>query len=44
MTLSLSSKAALVSLLLSYLFPFLFTFSVEEAASCRRTVKVIIQA
>jgi hypothetical protein len=30
------SKAALVSLFLSHLLPFLFTFSVEEAASCRR--------
>jgi hypothetical protein len=32
MTLSLSSKAALVSLLLSHLFPLIFTFSIEEAA------------
>jgi hypothetical protein len=31
-----SSKAALVSLFPSHLFPSLFTFCVEEAASCRR--------
>jgi hypothetical protein len=29
-------KAALVSLFLSHFFPSLFTFNVEEAASCRR--------
>jgi hypothetical protein len=37
MTFSLSlSKAALVSLFSSHLFPSLFTFCVEEAASYRR--------
>jgi hypothetical protein len=30
------SKATLVSLFLSHLYPSLFTFGVEEAASCRR--------
>jgi hypothetical protein len=36
MTLLSPSKAALVSLFLSQLFSSLFTFCVEEAASCRR--------
>jgi hypothetical protein len=36
MIFSLSSKAALVSLFVSHLLPFLFTFNVEKAASCRR--------
>jgi hypothetical protein len=36
MIFSLFLKVALVSFFLSHLLPSLFTFSVEEAASCRK--------